>query len=67
MVVVFREPHPSKNTHHSPRDWGKRQLTWYLSALGQNFSKMFDITVEDPEKKGDKIHVWQNSWYALWF
>ncbi|RYP46246.1 hypothetical protein DL768_007513 [Monosporascus sp. mg162] len=31
-------------------------------ALGQNFSKMFDITVEDPEKKGDKIHVWQNSW-----
>ncbi|RYO92176.1 hypothetical protein DL763_004791 [Monosporascus cannonballus] len=31
-------------------------------ALGQNFSKMFDITVEDPEKKGDKIYVWQNSW-----
>ncbi|KAF6805123.1 prolyl-trna synthetase, partial [Colletotrichum sojae] len=31
-------------------------------CLGQNFSKMFDITVEDPEKKGEKIHVWQNSW-----
>jgi prolyl-tRNA synthetase len=35
--------------------------------LGQNFSKMFDITVEDPEKKanGDvdpKTHVYQNSW-----
>lgn len=29
-------------------------------ALGQNFSKMFDITVEDPEKK--KVFVWQNSW-----
>ncbi|ORY92880.1 hypothetical protein BCR35DRAFT_316740 [Leucosporidium creatinivorum] len=31
-------------------------------CLGQNFSKMFGITVEDPEKKGDKLHVWQNSW-----
>ncbi|KAF5520166.1 putative proline--tRNA ligase [Colletotrichum aenigma] len=31
-------------------------------CLGQNFSKMFDITVENPEKKGEKIHVWQNSW-----
>ncbi|EFQ32134.1 prolyl-tRNA synthetase [Colletotrichum graminicola] len=31
-------------------------------CLGQNFSKMFDITVEDPDKKGEKIHVWQNSW-----
>ncbi|KAK7755521.1 hypothetical protein SLS62_002453 [Diatrype stigma] len=31
-------------------------------ALGQNFSKMFDITVEDPDKKGEKINVWQNSW-----
>jgi len=35
--------------------------------LGQNFSKMFDITVEDPEKKanGDvdpKVAVYQNSW-----
>ena len=34
--------------------------------LGQHFSKMFDITVEDPgakegEKK-EKLHVWQNSW-----
>ncbi|TQW00813.1 prolyl-tRNA synthetase [Cordyceps javanica] len=31
-------------------------------CLGQNFSKMFDITVEDPANKGSKIHVWQNSW-----
>ena len=31
-------------------------------CLGQNFSKMFDITVENPEQKGQKIHVWQNSW-----
>jgi prolyl-tRNA synthetase len=35
-------------------------------CLGQNFSKMFDITVEDPNpKEGEKakhIHVWQNSW-----
>ncbi|KAI0505990.1 prolyl-tRNA synthetase [Xylaria bambusicola] len=31
-------------------------------ALGQNFSKMFDITVEDPNQKGEKIFVWQNSW-----
>ncbi|TAQ91669.1 hypothetical protein B7494_g63 [Chlorociboria aeruginascens] len=35
-------------------------------CLGQNFSKMFDISVEDPAPKaGDTvkhIHVWQNSW-----
>ncbi|KAI1824426.1 proline-tRNA ligase-like protein [Xylaria intraflava] len=31
-------------------------------CLGQNFSKMFDITVEDPDKKGEKLYVWQNSW-----
>jgi prolyl-tRNA synthetase len=31
-------------------------------CLGQNFSKMFDITVEDPVTKGNHIHVWQNSW-----
>lgn len=35
-------------------------------CLGQNFSKMFGITVEDPSnKEGEKkpaIHVWQNSW-----
>ncbi|EGY14108.1 hypothetical protein VD0002_g1305 [Verticillium dahliae] len=31
-------------------------------CLGQNFSKMFDITVEDPVNKGNHIHVWQNSW-----
>ena len=32
-------------------------------CLGQNFSKMFNITVEDPaNKEGAKLHVWQNSW-----
>ena len=36
-------------------------------CLGQNFSKMFGITVEDPsskagEEKKDPLHVWQNSW-----
>ncbi|PGH13262.1 proline-tRNA ligase [Polytolypa hystricis UAMH7299] len=35
-------------------------------GLGQNFSKMFGITVEDPSAKpGEKkppLHVWQNSW-----
>jgi prolyl-tRNA synthetase len=31
-------------------------------CLGQNFSKMFEITVEDPSQKGNHIHVWQNSW-----
>lgn len=37
-------------------------------CLGQHFSKMFDITVEDPspvkegEGKKPPIHVWQNSW-----
>lgn len=31
-------------------------------CLGQNFSKMFDITVEDPENEREKLHVWQNSW-----
>src|SRR4051794_27416525 len=35
-------------------------------CLGQNFSKMFGITVEDPSAKGDekreKLFVWQNSW-----
>lgn len=31
-------------------------------CLGQNFSKMFDINVEDPERAGEKLFVWQNSW-----
>ncbi|KAF1816900.1 prolyl-tRNA synthetase 2 [Eremomyces bilateralis CBS 781.70] len=37
-------------------------------CLGQHFSKMFNITVEDPSAKGadgerkPPIHVWQNSW-----
>lgn len=35
-------------------------------CLGQNFSELFDITVEDPStKEGEKkppLHVWQNSW-----
>jgi len=37
-------------------------------CLGQHFSKMFGITVEDPspakegEEKKPPLHVWQNSW-----
>lgn len=35
-------------------------------CLGQNFSKMFNIVVEDPNagtgENAAKIHVWQNSW-----
>ncbi|CAN6674925.1 hypothetical protein TRVA0_072S00386 [Trichomonascus vanleenenianus] len=31
-------------------------------GLGQNFSKMFDIVVENPEAGKEKIFVWQNSW-----
>jgi prolyl-tRNA synthetase len=35
-------------------------------CLGQNFSKMFGITVEDPTAKADEkkepLFVWQNSW-----
>lgn len=35
-------------------------------GLGQNFSKMFDIKVEDPSAKPGEtkppLHVWQNSW-----
>jgi len=32
-------------------------------CLGQNFSKMFDIFVEDPNGgSGDRLYVWQNSW-----
>ena len=35
-------------------------------CLGQNFSKMFGITVEDPSAKPDEkkapLFVWQNSW-----
>ena len=35
-------------------------------CLGQNFSKMFNITVEDPSAKENeerkKLFVWQNSW-----
>lgn len=30
-------------------------------CLGQNFSKMFDITVQNPNGEGS-LHVWQNSW-----
>ncbi|OTF70838.1 bifunctional glutamate/proline-tRNA ligase-like protein, partial [Euroglyphus maynei] len=30
--------------------------------LGQNFSKMFDIQFEDPEKPGEKCYAHQNSW-----
>jgi prolyl-tRNA synthetase len=32
-------------------------------CLGQNFSKMFNIVVENPDGQDKpKIHVWQNSW-----
>lgn len=32
-------------------------------CLGQNFSKMFDITVEtETAGSAEKMHVWQNSW-----
>lgn len=35
-------------------------------CLGQHFSKMFGITVEDPSakegEKKDRLNVWQNSW-----
>ncbi len=39
-------------------------------CLGQNFSKMFDISVEDPNaaknkaegKESSKVNMWQNSW-----
>ncbi|KAL5608671.1 hypothetical protein FOVSG1_003352 [Fusarium oxysporum f. sp. vasinfectum] len=30
-------------------------------CLGQNFSKMFDISVEDPAGTG-RLYAWQNSW-----
>ncbi|KAI3647021.1 hypothetical protein MP228_007242 [Amoeboaphelidium protococcarum] len=31
-------------------------------CLGQNFSKMFNITYEDANAEGGKSFVWQNSW-----
>lgn len=31
-------------------------------CLGQNFSKMFDISVENPAEPKSKLFVWQNSW-----
>ncbi len=35
-------------------------------CLGQHFSKMYGISVEDPSakegEKKDRLHVWQNSW-----
>uniref|UniRef100_A0A8C4X2Z4 Bifunctional glutamate/proline--tRNA ligase n=1 Tax=Erpetoichthys calabaricus TaxID=27687 RepID=A0A8C4X2Z4_ERPCA len=30
--------------------------------LGQNFSKMFEITFEDPKRPGEKQFAYQNSW-----
>ncbi|XP_033125799.1 bifunctional glutamate/proline--tRNA ligase-like [Anneissia japonica] len=30
--------------------------------LGQNFSKMFDITFEDPKMPSNHLYVYQNSW-----
>ena len=38
-------------------------------CLGQHFSKMFNITVEDPASKdagkAEHVHVWQNSWGVM--
>lgn len=31
-------------------------------CLGQNFSKMFDISVENPNNSEERSFVWQNSW-----
>ncbi|KAJ3068542.1 hypothetical protein HDU98_008296 [Podochytrium sp. JEL0797] len=31
-------------------------------CLGQNFAKMFEISVEDAEQRGKRSFVWQNSW-----
>eukprot|EP00124_Ichthyophonus_hoferi_P002478 Ihof_evm5s170 gene=Ihof_evmTU5s170 len=31
-------------------------------CLGQNFSKMFDITFQDPNNAKEKLFAWQNSW-----
>lgn len=31
-------------------------------SLGQNFSNLFNIKVEDPTKMGNMLPVWQNSW-----
>jgi len=31
-------------------------------CLGQNFAKMFNIQFEDPDKPGEKLYAWQNSW-----
>lgn len=45
---------------------GKGSADNASQCLGQNFSKMFGITVEDPSaKEGEKkppINVYQNSW-----
>ena len=30
--------------------------------LGQNFSKMFELTFEDPDNAGQKLFAYQNSW-----
>lgn len=30
--------------------------------LGQNFSKMFNLTFEDPNENGNKCYAYQNSW-----
>lgn len=31
-------------------------------CLGQNFSKMFNISVENPASANERLFVWQNSW-----
>lgn len=45
ITYVFFIPGQGATSHH----------------LGQNFSKMFEIVVEDPETK-EKKHIYQNSW-----
>ncbi len=30
--------------------------------LGQNFSKIFDVSYQHPEKPEQKVYAWQNSW-----
>ena len=59
-----REQPLSKILHVRPVRLTRLTMLTPCSALGQNFSKMFGITVEDPDKKGTHLHVWQNSWYV---
>ena len=59
FVQSRRITHGRTSTYQSNTDFDSRQL-------GQNFSKMFGITVQDPSAKEgtekEPLHVWQNSW-----